>query len=462
MQSKSNTAFKVGENITVTIKKLGINGEGVGYVDRQVIFIEGALPDEVVLARVTKVERSFAYGKVVKVLTTSPHRITPICPVYEECGGCQLQHFSYGAQLLAKQELVIEAFHRYTKLKKPPVRNTIGMENPWSYRNKAQFQVGVNKGKVITGLYSTGSHRLIDLSGCPIQHPELNRIVQVVRDILEELNIPIYNERARKGVIRTIVARVSFETGESQLTLVTYTPELPRLKELIIELRTRLPQLTGISQNINKAKTSLIFGDETRVLWGREKIAEQLSGLEFSLSPRAFFQLNPEQTIKLYNVVKEAAALTGKEKVVDAYCGVGTIGMWLAPNALEVRGVEVIEEAVVDARENARIAGFDHVHFETGTAESILPRWVKQGFTPDVVVVDPPRTGLHKQLMDAILSVKAKRLVYVSCNPSTLAKDCDYLMKQGYKVEWIQPVDMFPHTAHVECVVLLKYIGATH
>lgn len=453
---KSNTTFFVGQNVNVTIKRLGINGEGVGHVDRQVIFVEGALPDEVVQVKVTKVEKNFAHGMITKIITASPYRIKPACPVYEQCGGCQLQHLSYEGQLLAKQELVIETFNRYTKLKNPPVRKTIGMENPWSYRNKAQFQVGVNKGKVITGLYSIGSHRLIDLTGCPIQHPELNRIVQVARDVVEELQIPIYNERGRKGVVRTIVARVSFETGESQLTFVTRTTELPRVKELIIELRTRLPQLTGISQNINVAKTSLVFGDETRQLWGKEKIVEHLGDIQFSLSPRAFFQLNSEQTIKLYNVVKEAAALTGKEKVVDAYCGVGTISLWLASDAKEVRGVEVIEEAVLDARENAKIAGYDHVHFETGTAESILPRWVKQGFTPDVVVVDPPRTGLHKQLMDAIISVKAKRFVYVSCNPSTLAKDCDYLMKQGYKVEWIQPVDMFPHTVHVEAVIRLE------
>ncbi len=451
--AKTTTAFQVGQNVTVTIKRLGINGEGVGYVDRQVIFVDGALPDEVVLSKVTKVEKSFAHGVITKILTASPYRVKPACSVYGECGGCQLQHYSYEGQLKAKQELVIEAFSRYTKLKKPPVRVTIGMEEPWGYRNKAQFQVGSHKGKVITGLYSIGTHRLIDLTGCPIQHPELNRIVKTARDIVEELQIPIYNERGRKGIIRTIVARVSFETGEAQLTFITKTPELPRVKELIIELRTRLPQLTSISQNINAAKTSLIFGNETRLLWGKEKITEKLGELQFSLSPRAFFQLNPEQTIKLYEKVKEAAALTGNERVVDAYCGVGTIGLWLAPDAKEVRGIETIEEAVIDARENAKIAGFDHVQFVTGAAESLLPRWVKQGFTPDVVVVDPPRTGLHKQLMDAIISVRTKRLVYVSCNPSTLAKDCDYLMKQGYKVEWIQPVDMFPHTAHVECVV---------
>lgn len=453
VQSKSNTTYREGQEVTVTIKRLGINGEGVGYVDRQVIFIAGALPDETVVARVTKVERNFATGTIVRIVQASPHRVTPRCSVYEQCGGCQLQHLSYAGQLQAKQEIVREAFSRYTKLKKAPVRSTIGMDDPWGYRNKAQFQVGTHKGKVITGLYSLGTHRLIDLTGCPIQHPEVNRIVQVARDAIELLQIPIYNERQRKGIIRTIVARVSFHTGESQLTFVTRTVELPRVQELLAYLRERLPQLVSIHQNINPAKTSLVFGDTTNVLWGKDKIAEQLEHVQFALSPRAFFQLNPEQTTKLYNVAKEAATLTGAEHVVDAYCGVGTIGLWLAPDAKEVRGVEVIEEAVRDARENARLAGYTHVHFEVGQAETLLPRWVKQGFMPDVVVVDPPRTGLHKQLMDAIISARVPRIVYVSCNPSTVAKDCDYLMKQGYHIDWIQPVDMFPHAASVECVV---------
>lgn len=457
-EKKSNTKFQVGEILTVSIKRIGINGEGVGYYNRQVIFIPNALPDEKVVAKVVKVERNFAYGSLLKVVEPSPYRVVPPCPVYAECGGCQLQHFSYEGQLKAKRDLVIEAFQRYTSLKHPPVREAIGMENPWSYRNKAQFQVGIDQGKVVTGLYSAGSHRLVDLTGCPIQHPQVNEIIQITRDVLEELEIPIYNERKRTGLVRTIVARASFETGESQLTLVTRAEELPRLKELILELRTRLPQLVGISQNINRSKTSLIFGDETRLLWGKEKIKERLGEVEFSLSPRAFFQLNPEQTVKLYNLVKEAAALTGKERVVDAYCGVGTIGLWLAPDAKEVRGMEIIEEAVQDARENARLAGYKHVHFEVGKAEVLLPRWAKEGFKADVVVVDPPRTGLDKYLMDAIIKVKPSRMVYVSCNPSTLAKDCDYLMKQGFVIKWIQPIDMFPQTSHVECVTLMSRV----
>lgn len=450
------TDFKVGQVITVTVKRLGINGEGVGYYKRQVIFIPGALPNEVVVAKVTRVERNFAYGELVEIKEVSPHRQKPPCPVYEECGGCQLQHLSYKGQLEVKREIVVEAFKRYTNLANPHVRETVGMENPWSYRNKAQFQLGMEKGRIITGLYSANTHRLVDLSGCPIQHPKVNEIIQVARYVIEQLGIPVYNERKRTGLIRTLVARVSFETGESQLTIVTRTPELPKAKELILELRYRLPSLTGISQNINPSKTSLVFGPETRLLWGAEKIKERLGDTDYLLSPRAFFQLNPEQTVKLYRLVREAAQLSGQEKVIDAYCGVGTIALWLAPHAKEVRGIEIIEEAVIDARENAKLAGFMHVRFTTGKAEEIMPRWVKEGFIPDVVVVDPPRTGLDRRLMDAIAKVQPKRLVYVSCNPSTLAKDCDFLMKKGFHVDWIQPVDMFPQTAHVECIVRLE------
>jgi 23S rRNA (uracil-5-)-methyltransferase RumA len=249
---------------------------------------------------------------------------------------------------------------------------------------------------------------------------------------------------------------MGFETGTYQLTLVTATQHIPRLKELILELRYRLPDVASIMQNINPGRSPLIYGEETRLLWGDETIEEKLGSVRFSLSPRAFFQLNPEQTVKLYNLVREAAALTGRERVVDAYCGVGTIGLWLAPDAAEVRGMDVIPEAIGDAKRNAAKNGIDNVSYESGTAEELFPRWLAQGFQPDVIVVDPPRTGCGKDLLQAVAKAKPKRLLYVSCNPSTLAKDCDYLLKQGFNVEWIRPLDMFPQTSHVECIVLIK------
>lgn len=448
-------AMKIGQVIMVTIKRLGINGEGVGYYKKKVVFIEGALPGEVAVAEVKKAEKNLAYAELIRVKEKSPHRAQPTCPVYKECGGCQLQHLSYEGQLLAKRDMVTEAFNRYFKVdKQPEIRNTLGMEHPWSYRNKAQLQVGLANGKVVTGLFVAGTHQLIDISDCPIQHPMTNQIVRTTRDVLEQLGIPVYNERKRTGVVRTVVARVGFQTEDAQLTLVTMTEDIPKVKELILELRHRMPFVRSIMQNINEKKTSLIFGDKTKVLWGDATIDEKLGEVKFSLSPRAFFQLNPEQTVKLYTAVKEAAGLTGTELLVDAYCGVGTIGLWLAPEAGEVRGIEIIPEAVEDAMHNAQQSGIINAKFYAGKAEQLLPQWVKQGLKPDVVVVDPPRTGCDEQLLNTLIAVKPKKIVYVSCNPSTLAKDCDRLGKE-YRIEWIQPVDMFPQTSHVESVTLM-------
>lgn len=384
-------------------------------------------------------------------------RQTPPCPVYEQCGGCQMQHMTYEGQLRAKEDIVRSAFEKYTDIGELPLRPILGMDDPWSYRNKAQLQAGMKDGRMITGLYAPDSHQLIDIGDCPIQHPETNRMIAAARDVLEKLNIPVYNERKRTGTIRTIVARVGFETGEMQLILVTAEEKLPRKKEIITELRMRLPELTSINQNINTQKTSLIFGDKTITLWGKDTIDESLGDVKFSLSPRAFFQLNPSQTVKLYGAAKEAAGLTGSEMVVDAYCGVGTIALWLAPDAKRVRGIEVIPEAIEDAKRNAEKSGITNAEFYVGKAEELLPKWVKQGERPDVVVVDPPRVGCDKALLDAVLKAKPKRFVYVSCNPSTLARDVAHLLKT-YRLEWVQPVDMFPHTSHVECVIGMQRI----
>ncbi|MBO8172880.1 MAG: 23S rRNA (uracil(1939)-C(5))-methyltransferase RlmD [Bacillaceae bacterium] len=447
----------------LTIKRLGLNGEGIGYYRKKVVFVNGVLPGEEISARVTRVEKNYIEAELVKVKKASPRRTDPVCSVYAECGGCQLQHVDYEGQLAGKQEHVEQAFQKYVSQFNPdrenavpvPIRPIVGMEDPWGYRNKAQLQVGTANGRLITGLYATGSHRLVDLSECPVQHPRTTEMIRITRDVLEELKIPAYDERKRTGVIRTIMARVGMETGESQLALITATENLPRKKELVTRLRSRMPDVKSIVQNINPKKTSLIFGEKTRVLWGEETIREKLGNLQFSLSPRSFFQLNPAQTVKLYDFVREAAALTGKESVVDAYCGVGTIGLWLAADAREVRGIEVIPEAVENARRNAELSGIRNVMFYEGKAEELLPRWAERGYKPDVLVVDPPRTGLDRKLLDTILAVKPERMVYVSCNPSTLAKDCDVLIKGGYQVKWIQPVDMFPQTGHVECCSLL-------
>lgn len=446
-----------GQTFPLTIKRLGINGEGVGYFKRQVVFVPGALPGEEVVVEATKVQPKFAEGKVKKIRKSSPFRVKAPCPIYEQCGGCQLQHLAYDQQLKEKRDIVLQSLERHTKLnvEKLDIRPTIGMEEPWNYRNKSQFQIGQQKnGKIIAGLYGLDSHRLVPVQNCMVQHPLTNKVSEEVRKILEELNVPIYNERTQKGIVRTIVTRAGFQSGEVQVVLITTQKEVPRKKMIMAEIQKRLPEVKSLVQNINGNKTSLIFGEKTLHLSGEEVIQETLGDLNFELSARAFFQLNPIQTVKLYDEVKKAANLTGKEKIADAYCGVGTIGLWLASGASEVRGMDTIEAAVIDAQQNAARHNIENATYVTGTAEHWLPKWVEEGWKPDVVVVDPPRTGCDRKLLDAIKKVKPKKFVYVSCNPSTLAKDIDYLAKD-YKVEYIQPVDMFPHTAHVECVVQL-------
>jgi len=454
---QANTAedIQVGDLMVVTIKRLGINGEGVGYFKRKAVFVPGALPEEVVKAKAVRVEPTYISAALVEIEKASRHRKTPECPVYEACGGCQLQHMDYAAQLAAKEELVREAFRRYVGDVPVPLRPILGMEEPWGYRNKAQLQVGYRQGQLIAGLYAAGTHRLVDISGCPIQQPIINEVVRTVADIADQLSIPAYDEKTGKGALRTIVARVSRNTGDVQLTLISAQPRLPQQDRLIARIQERLPMVKTIALNVNRSSSSLVFGEKTTVLWGQEHIRETLGSLSFDLSPRSFFQLNPEQTVKLYEAVAEAANLKGEELVVDAYCGTGTIALWLAPHSREVRGVEVVEEAVADARRNAELGGFTNACFYVGRAEKLLPQWVAQGIRPDVIVVDPPRTGCDAALLRTVAGVKPARFVYVSCNPATLAKDCRALLDAGYRIEWVQPVDMFPQTSHVECCVLL-------
>lgn len=454
---KQNTELKAGQTIPLTIKRMGINGEGVAFFKRTVVFVPGALPGEEITAQVEQVFPNRATAKVKSIKKKSKDRVAPPCPVYYECGGCQLQHLSYKGQLKEKKDVVRQAFERYTKIKPKdlPLRPTIGMEHPWEYRNKSQFQAGKDKDKVIAGLYGMNSHRLIDLDQCMVQHPETVRITNAVKGILQDLNIPIYHEKKKGGIVRTIVVRTGFETGETQLVLVTAQEKIPRKELLLSEIKKRLPDLKSIVQNVNDKKTSIIFGDKTIPLDGPETIGENLGELSFELSARAFFQLNPKQTVKLYDEAKKAAKLTGKEKVVDAYCGAGTIGLWLAPDASEVRGMDVIAESIENAKYNAKKHGFTNAHYVTGKAEDLLPKWVKEGWKPDVIVVDPPRTGCDSVFLKTVAKVKPKRMVYVSCNPSTLAKDVHMLINEGFDVESLTPVDMFPHTAHVEVVCSL-------
>ncbi len=452
--------MKIGETIPLSIKRLGINGEGIGFHQRQVVFVPGGIPGEEMSVIITKVYPNRAEAKIKKVFKKSKDRVTPPCPIYETCGGCQIQHMSYPAQLKEKRDIVVQAFERYTKIHKDKlnVRKTIGMDEPWAYRNKSQFQVGKIDDTIIAGLYSSNSHKLINIDHCLVQHEDTNIVTNKVKQIIRDLNLPVYEERKQTGSIRTIVVRTAFRTDEIQLVIVTATNELPKKELFVEEIKKRLPQVTSFVQNVNEEKTSLIFGEQTEGIYGKDTITEHLGDLRFELSARAFFQLNPEQTVNLYNEVKRLANLTGKEKVVDAYCGSGTIGMWLAKDAEEVRGMDIIKDSIMDARKNAEKHNIKNAHYEAGKAEKLLPKWVKEGWQPDVVVVDPPRTGCDPVFLDTIIKTKPKKMVYVSCNPSTLAKDVHMLISNGFEVEQITPVDMFPQTSQVEavCTLVLK------
>ncbi len=454
MKKQQEMTLSVGQTFPLTIKRLGINGEGVGYFKRGVVFVPGALPGEEIVAEATKVHPKYAEAKVKKIRKASQHRVEPQCPVYDQCGGCQVQHLDYAQQLKEKRDIVKQAFERHTKftIDSLNIKETIGMDNPWNYRNKSQFQVGTKDGNIIAGLYGLNSHNLIDIPNCIVQHPFSNEITVTVKEAMQQLGIPAYDEKKKSGIVRTVIVRTGFETKEVQVVIVTISEKLPKKNQLIQMIMDKHPEVKSIVQNVNNQKTSLIFGDKTMTLAGEPMINETLGELSYELSARTFFQLNPTQTVKLYNEAKKAASLTGKENVVDAYCGVGTIGLWLSNDAKEVRGMDIIPESIEDAKKNAKRHGKMNTKFEVGKAEDVLPRWIAyEGWEPDVIVVDPPRTGCDQQLLRTILNAEPKRIVYVSCNPSTLAKDIQQLSKK-YKINYIQPVDMFPHTAHVECI----------
>ncbi|MBB3111953.1 23S rRNA (uracil1939-C5)-methyltransferase [Paenibacillus phyllosphaerae] len=484
----------VTKNDVVTVDIVGLTheGEGVGRADGFTLFIQGALPGERVRAKVLKVKKQYGYAKMQELMTASPDRTDAPCPIFKQCGGCQLQHMSYAAQLRWKRQHVVDNLVRIGKLDVAGegaggaaevdageakerlggvvVHPTIGMDEPWRYRNKASVPMGMGPvaaetigaagaSQLIGGFYASNSHRIIDMDQCMIQHEHNDDVVRVVKQIGRELGITVYNEETNRGLLRHVMTRVGFVTGEVMVVLITNGYRIPQLDTWIARIREALPQVKSIVQNINMRTTNVIFGDETKTLWGSDVIYDELDGIRFAISARSFYQVNPSQTIALYGKTVEYAQLTGTENVIDAYCGIGTISLFLARRAGHVYGVEIVPEAIEDAKRNAQLNEIGNADFEAGAAEVVIPRWCKEGIVPDVIVVDPPRKGCDPALLETILAMKPQRVVYVSCNPSTLARDLRVLEDGGFKTVEVQPVDMFPHTSHVECVASLIYKG---
>lgn len=433
----------------------GYEGEGIAKVnDTYPIFIEGALIGEKVKVKIIKVKKKFAYGKLIEVLEPSKERCTPNCKIYKRCGGCALQHTTYEEQLRFKYERVKDCISKIGKLDGNLVKFPLGMEEPWRYRNKVQLPIGLVNGELKIGFFAPRSHEIIDMESCLIQDEIADKVVELTREWIKKYDIKPYNvdgQYDETGILRHIMIRRGFNTNEVMVVLVTNGEKLPHKDEFIEVISKNIPGIKSIIQNINNKATNVILGLESKTLWGSDTISDYIGKFKYNISPLSFFQVNPVQTEVLYNKTLEFAELSGDETVFDAYCGTGSITLFLSQKAKKVYGVEIIPQAIENAKINAKENNVDNAEFFVGESEVVIPDLINKGVKADVVVVDPPRKGCDIKLLEAITNIDAKRIVYVSCDPSTLARDLAVLEEKGYKTVEVQPVDMFPHTAHIEC-----------
>jgi len=456
--------LKKAEKINLEIKGITHAGEGVGRYHGLAVFVPGAAPGDTVLAQVVDLKKNYARVKLLEVTERSPIRHQPECTHFSTCGGCRLQHVDYGEQLRLKTGLVRDSLARIAGLGEVAVREAAGMTNPWHYRNKVHFQVEERDGRFALGFYEEGTHTLAAFfkegdpvnAGCLLVDRELNEVALVIENLLNKQSVSTCNKKQHGRFFRHVVLRKGFYTGEIMVVLVTGSGEWPEENVFVGELTSLRPGLASVVRNINDGSPGVVLGRENKLLAGREAITDRLGHLHFNISPSSFYQVNPAQTLVLYKKALEYAALTGAETVVDAYSGVGTIALFLAGHAKKVYGLEVVPEAVEDARKNALLNKISNVEFHLGEVEKHFPAMVAQGLRPDVVVLDPPRKGCGREVLDVMAVMQVPRVIYVSCDPGTLARDLGYLATKGYKVEEVQPVDMFPWTHHIECVARLS------
>lgn len=448
----------INKNDVIKGKVIDLTHEGHGVIklDRYPIFVPNVLIDEEVEFKVIKVKKNFAIGKLIKVLKQSEQRVIPPCIYYEKCGGCQLQHMSYESQLKMKKQQVVNLFHKKAKLEETVIHDTIGMDYPWRYRNKSQLPVGKDKNnKTIMGYYRQRSHDIIDMDSCLIQDEKQQELMNDIKQWLNELNVSIYNEKNKKGLLRHVVIRTSRYTNEVMIIFVTNGSKFKEAETLVHRLTELYPNITSIKQNINNSHSNVIMGKQSMTLYGKDKITDQLSETIFEISDQSFYQINSVQTEKLYQKAIDYAQLSGNEIVLDTYCGIGTIGLYMAPVAKHVYGVEIVPSAIQDAKQNALINHFDNTTFECGKAEEVIIEWKQKGIEPDVIMVDPPRKGCDQVFIETLLELAPKRIIYISCNPSTQQRDA-HLLANLYYLKEITPVDMFPHTTHIETVALFE------
>ena len=449
--------YRKNDIVTLDIEDCGVDGEGIGKADGFTVFVKDAVIGDRVTAKIMKAKKNYGYGRLMEILKPSPYRVEPKCAFARQCGGCQLQALSYEQQLAFKEKKVRGHLERIGGFTDLPMEPIIGMDEPYHYRNKAQFPVGKNKeGRIITGFYAGRTHTIIENRDCALGVSQNKEVLDRVIAHMETYGIEPYNEETGTGLVRHILIRYGFFTGELMVCLVLNGTSIPK-QEVLIERLLEIPGMTSITINVNKKRSNVILGEEIRLLWGKPYITDKIGDISYQISPLSFFQVNPLQTGKLYSKALEYADLHGEETVWDLYCGIGTISLFLAQKAKFVRGVEIVPAAIDNARDNARLNGIENVEFFVGKAEEVLPaEYKKNGIYADVIVVDPPRKGCEESLLATMIEMQPKRIVYVSCDSATLARDLKYLCERGYELKKVCPVDQFGGTVHVETVVLLS------